>query len=351
MIKNLKRRLLSTALVLSAIMAAFSLSAGAEALSSDSRELVPMGCTIGIQMRTDGVLVVGLSVLETEDGEVSPSGEAGILPGDLITMIGNSKVGSAEEFLAVTANLGGERISVTVNRGGKVMQFAVTPQLAGDGSYKLGLWLRDSVAGIGTVTFYDPDSGLYGALGHPISDADTGIIMPLGSGSVTNSTVIDIRKGISGTPGELSGSFDQSCVLGSILQNTESGIFGIMDSSAARVEHEPMEVASESEITLGPATIYANVNGTEVKEYSAEITRVYRNDDTCRSLMLTVTDPELLEITGGIVQGMSGSPIIQSGKLIGAVTHVLINDPTRGYGISVEHMLETAENSSMDKAA
>lgn len=228
-------------------------------------------------------------------------------------------------------------MAVQLTRAGQLIQFTVTPALSQeDGCWRLGLWLRDGIAGIGTVTFYDPETGLFGALGHSINDVDTGILLPLGDGTITSATVSDVQRGEKGKAGELHGAFDTESKLGEVKQNTSSGIFG---TAFCGFEGVPIPVAEDSEIENGPATILANVEGSEVREYAVEISRAQSGG----RLMVTVTDPELLAATGGIVQGMSGSPIIQNGKLVGAVTHVLISDPTRGYGITISSMLRAAE--------
>ena len=327
---------------ISAVILAFTLIAVSGAAAyGEERELIPMGCTIGIQMQTDGIIVVGLSEVETEEGMVSPAGEAGVMPGDVIKMLGNVELTSAAHFVEETGKLGEADATLTIERMGSVIQLRVRPRLAGDGIYKLGLWLRDSVAGIGTVTFLDPVSGLYGALGHAISDIDTGILLPLATGSILGSQVVDVRRGAVGVPGELCGYFDREDTRGTIEKNTAQGIFGTMDVEDRYGQAVP--IGHEDEIRIGPAKILANVSGTEIREFSIEITRIYKGAENTRNLTITVTDPDLLAITGGIVQGMSGSPIIQDGKLIGAVTHVLINDPTSGYGISIDNMLRSAQ--------
>lgn len=317
-----------------------ALSSAPGALALD-RELVPMGCVVGISMKTDGVMVAGLSPLETDSGNLSPAGEAGILPGDVIVRLGKAEIKNAEDFLSAAGTLSGSAVSLTVRRGGKTIQYTVMPKADSSGCYKLGMWLRDSVQGIGTVTYLDPETGAYGALGHGINDVDSGAAVPLGDGSILSARVVDIKPGQAGCPGELHGSFREENVLGSIEKNTCSGIFGIMNGTDAAAR-ESLPVADEDEICLGPAAIMANIDGCSVEEYSVEIVRLYNGQRDGRCMMLSVTDPRLLEKTGGIVQGMSGSPIIQNGKFIGAVTHVLINDPTRGYGISIENMLDAA---------
>jgi len=310
--------------------------------SAESRDLIPMGCTVGIQISTDGVVVVGCSKIETEDGSVSPAQEAGILPGDVILSLNGGEVDSAVDFIQKMGEIEGGDVFVRVRRGDTEHEFTVTPRRGADGRFQLGLWLRDSIAGIGTVTFYDPATGLFGALGHSISDGETGILMPLGEGRIMDATVVDVRKGVQGSPGELCGNFDTDKTRGNLTINTDCGIFGLATDMGGYSGLRLCQTAEESEIVVGEATIISNVRGREICEYRVEIEKVYRGDEKGRSLMLTVTDPKLLEITGGIVQGMSGSPIIQNGKLVGAVTHVLINDPTKGYGISITKMLEKA---------
>ena len=324
------------------------LSQSVSAFAVQEKMLVPMGCTVGIQMYTDGVLVVGLSA--TQNGQAaSPAAIAGILPGDLIKALGETKVGSADEFKAEMSKLTEKPISVTVLRNGETLQMTLTPNV-GSGTPELGLWLRDNVSGIGTMTFYDPQTGMYGGLGHGINDFESGVIMPLGRGDIFMSSVVEIKKGCAGEPGELCGDFSGKSSCGNILQNTTCGIFGILNSGLPDAGRA-IPAANSDKIELGKATVLANISGTDIEEFEIEITRVYRGNDDGRSLMLSVTDKKLLEQTGGIVQGMSGSPIIQNGKLIGAVTHVMVNDPSKGFGISIEKMLKAAGEMKLGKAA
>ena len=317
-----------------------SVSASAAAL-----ELVPVGRTVGISMSAGGLLVSGLADVETENGDICPARAAGVFPGDLITEVDGKGVSTAEEFISAMSG-GGDKVSLTVIRGDKEILLTVKPVDCGEGVRKLGLWLRDGISGIGTITFYDPVSGLYGALGHSVSDMDSGVIMPVGSGSIMQSQIINIRRGECGTPGELCGCYDNGAVVGDIEKNTFSGIFGRIADGAYCVG-DTIPVADEDEIRTGEATIIANVSGESVGSYNIQITRVYSGDRSGRTMMIQITDPELLELTGGIVQGMSGSPIIQNGKLVGAVTHVLISDPAKGYGTSIRNMLAASGSAEL----
>ncbi len=304
--------------------------------------LIPVGKAVGIKLFSDGVVVVGTSEVMGENGAADPAGQCGLREGDVITHINATEVDSIEEVEALLQQLEGEPMSIRATRGEKQVQLTARAVFSpADGCYKLGAWIRDSMAGIGTVTYYDPDSGAFGALGHGINDVDTALLMPLESGSILPATVTGVRRGEAGTPGQLKGSF-LPATLGTLAGNTAQGIFGTLDG-ADWVRGEALPVADKSEVVCGPAVIRSNVSGDTVEEYAVEITRLCAGGaGDCRDFMLTVTDPRLLSATGGIVQGMSGSPIIQNGKLIGAVTHVLVNDPQTGYGIFIENMLEAA---------
>jgi len=320
------------------LVLALLLGAAPAAYALDADALVPVGSTVGIRMEAGGMLVSGLSEVETSGGTCSPAGEAGVAVGDVITSLAGRETKDAAAFLTAIGALDGGPVGLTVLRGGEELSLEITPARNTDGNYQLGLWLRDGVSGIGTVTFFDPVSGTFGALGHGVSDVENGGLLPVEQGSICSSTVVDVVRGCAGSPGELCGEFDENARLGTVERNTEEGIFGSADFSASGA---PVPVAAESEVHLGPASILANVDGSSVTPYAVEISRIYRGGDD-RFLMLTVTDGALLERTGGIVQGMSGSPILQDGKLVGAVTHVLVNDPTRGYGISIRSMLDAA---------
>ena len=307
------------------------------------KTVVPLGRAVGIKLFSDGVLVVGLSDLETQTGGKSPGQRCGLRAGDVITHINGQEVDTIEEVKSILKEDGDQPLTLRTSRSGKMLQMTTQAIQNSQGNYQLGVWLRDSMAGIGTMTFYDPESGTFAALGHGINDVDTAQIMPMETGSIMYASVSDVKKGASGTPGELHGTFDVEQDLGTLFSNTECGIYGKLTSEDFAEVGTPMEIALSCEVKTGPATIYSNVTGEDVQEFEVEITHVYpESAGETRNLMIHVTDPELLKKTGGIVQGMSGSPILQNGRIVGAVTHVLVNDPTRGYGIFIENMLEAA---------
>lgn len=314
----------------------------AEAPKSVSRKVIPLGKAVGIKLFSDGVLVVGLSPVETEEGATYPGRDCGLKAGDVITHINGGEVDTIEEVQALVAQSEDEPLTIQAVRGQRQLQLTAAAVENSQGVWQLGVWLRDSMAGIGTMTFYDPDSGVFGALGHGINDVDTAMLMPLESGSIMPASVSEVKKGSSGAPGELHGQFDLTRDLGTLYANTNLGIFGQMPRQTVGNAVEPVEVARRDQVVTGPATILTNIRGDEVEEFSIQITHLYPEGDGTRSLMVEVTDPNLLAATGGIVQGMSGSPILQNGRLVGAVTHVLVNDSSRGYGILAENMLRQA---------
>lgn len=320
------------------VLAAAILSPQAYARAEEDRMLVPMGQAVGIQLNTDGVLVVGL--VDGEDGGKSPAAAAGLLPGDLITEFNGQKISCADDFRNAAAALDGGPVALTADRDGESLRMTIEPRLTEKGT-ELGLWLRDGITGIGTLTYYDPETGAFGGLGHSVSDVDSGRLIPMGRGHIMRSSVTDIIRGIAGCPGELCGTFDEGGICGTISKNTVCGIFGQL-SAGIPGAGEAIPVADEDEVKLGAATVRATTSGTDIEEFQIEVVRVYRNGDSNRSMMIKITDPRLIERTGGIVQGMSGSPIIQDGKLIGAVTHVLINDPASGFAVSIYDMLEAS---------
>ena len=308
----------------------------------EEKVLVPGGQAVGVAIRTAGVLVVGASDLG--GGEASPAREAGVRAGDLITAVDGEPINEAER-LSELVNGDAER-RLTLNRAGQELSVSVRPrQDARDQAYRLGVWVRDSTAGVGTLSFYDPATGAFGALGHAITDLDTGVILPVSHGEVLTGSVSGVRRGEKGRAGELVSQISLDApALGEITSNGERGIYGTLYHALTNPLYpEGVSVLHRSEVRLGPAQILSTVDGGGVKAYDVEIVKVSEPSASAqRTLVLRITDDELLEKTGGIVQGMSGSPILQNGKLVGAVTHVLVNDPTRGYGIFIENMLDAA---------
>jgi len=309
-----------------------------------ARELIVCGNTVGIRLYIKGILVVGISGVLTPDGkEVLPVRDTGIEPGDFIIAVNNKEVEKISDLSRIINESGGKEITLKFIHDSKVVESRVTPvQSIEDGKYRIGIWVRDSTAGIGTLTYIEEETGKFGALGHGITDIDTGILMPVKNGDLLRSSVYGIRKGLQGNPGELQGDFLKSPeVIGEIYWNTAFGVFGKIDSSfMAEVKGRKYPVGTRSMVREGPATILSNIHGEEVEEFSVEIQKIARkNLSGPKSMIIKITDPRLLSETGGIIQGMSGSPIIQNGRIIGAVTHVLVNDPTKGYGIFIETML------------
>ena len=316
------------------VCAALTLLLGVRA-AAFAQELTVGGQAVGIELSTQGVVVEGMADIDTAEGTRSPAREAGFQKGDVIVQIDEQAVSSASEFLSAVGALEGKEAMVTVLRGGEESCLRVSPVLSRQQQWMLGLWLRDRISGIGTLTFSDPLNGTYGALGHAVSDAETGETLPLGSGNITDAQVVAIVPGEEGKPGELSGCADSAHPLGTVSQNTERGIYGVLTQA---LEGRRMETG---EMPPGSATIRSTVHGREIGEYQVQIDRVYQ-EDGCTRALLTVTDPVLCGLTGGIVQGMSGSPIVQNGRLVGAITHVFVDNPRKGFGISIQDMLDIA---------
>jgi stage IV sporulation protein B len=297
------------------------------------RMLVPVGHTVGIKLFSKGILVVKIP----EGG--SPARACGLKTGDVILECGGVAVTSTEQFQSLLQKASDEQTELEISRGGKSVTLQVEPEANEKGVYCIGAWVRDSMAGIGTMTYYDPKTGEFGALGHGITDVDTALLMPFSNGAILPSTVKAVRRGEAGSAAELRGEFDLTETLGDLSANTACGVFGVMESREY-VDGAALPVGAAK---VGKAVIRSNVEGDDTKEYAIEILKVVEDAPDSRDLVLSITDPELIAKTGGIVQGMSGSPIVQNGKLVGAVTHVLVNDPTRGYGIFIENMLEAAK--------
>ncbi|AGC69009.1 SpoIVB peptidase [Thermoclostridium stercorarium subsp. stercorarium DSM 8532] len=309
-----------------------------------ARELIVCGNTVGIRLYIKGILVVGISgVLTSEGKEVLPVKDTGLEPGDFIVAVNNKEVEKISDLSKIIEESGGKEITLKFLHDNRLTEAKVTPvQSAEDGKYRIGIWVRDSTAGIGTLTYIEEETGKFGALGHGITDIDTGIMMPVKTGELLKSSVYGIRKGLQGSPGELQGDFLKSPeVIGEIYWNTAFGVFGKINKDyMEEMKGRKYPVGTRSMVKEGPATILSNIHGEEVEEFSVEIQKIARkNLSGPKSMIIKITDPRLLSETGGIIQGMSGSPIIQDGRIIGAVTHVLVSDPTKGYGIFIETML------------
>lgn len=300
------------------------------------------GATVGVYMETQGVLIIDSGEITGVDGLQYEPAKNLVQPGDYIVAMNQERVGNKRELIHKIHTCGGTSVELSLLRRGEEIQMALDPIVDEAGDYKLGIWVRDNTQGIGTLTYMDQD-GNFGALGHGISDVDTGELMQIRNGDLYRAQVMGIHKGTKGSPGELSGliRYDRSNIIGSISKNGENGIYGKLDPKCAQnLTLTPMEVGYKQEMKLGPASILCSVDG-KVEEYQVEIANIDLNHpDTNKSFVLKVTDQRLLEKTGGIVQGMSGSPVLQNGKVVGAVTHVFVQDSTGGYGIFIENMLK-----------
>lgn len=310
----------------------------------EDQELIPVGKPIGIYLKTDGILVIGVGEFVGQDGvEYSPSKYI-LKSGDYIQKLNGNPVDDKDDFIERIEQCCGQAIVLTVVRNEEIVDLTVQPIRDQNGVYRIGAWVRDNAQGVGTMTYIDGD-GNFGALGHGINDIDTSTLMEMNDGTLYQTEIISIEKGKIGSPGEMVGMivYSDDRILGDITKNSVQGIFGQCNEKARKLAtEEPVPIGLKQEIIKGPAKVLCTMNGT-TKYYDIEITGIHLDHDNVnRGLDLKITDPGLLEITGGIVQGMSGSPILQDGKLVGAVTHVLVNDPTRGYGIFIENMLDVA---------
>jgi len=305
-------------------------------------EIIPLGLAIGVRINTDGVMVLGTGSFAGFNGESHSPADGILQAGDLIISANGTEINSKEELSEYVMSSTGEIIFV-VHRDGKDLKLTITPQLAyTDNVKRIGAWVRDSTKGIGTLTFFDPQTGMFGALGHGIMDVDTKKLMSVRTGVIMPSSVVGVKRGARGLPGELEGRVDTTEVLGQILANNSNGLYGTLEPEIEKEisNLQAMPIALRSQITEGEATILTSVNGSAVREFKITIESVNRfaADDT-KGMVIRITDPDLLKITGGIVQGMSGSPILQNGRVVGAVTHVFVQDPAKGYGIFIESMV------------
>lgn len=306
----------------------------------ERESVFPSGMPIGIYTKTMGVLVIGTGKVTAADGMTYEPSDQLVSSGDYIMTVNGVEIQEKEELIEQVQKSEGEDLVLGIIREDDLIELKVRPVKAEDKTYKLGIWVRDDMAGVGTLTYVKNSE--YGALGHPVSDADTGSMISLSNGQIYQTDIVSIVKGGDGVPGELTGviNYSDQYVLGNIIENTKTGIYGKMDEKVTEMEQESMETGMKQEIEKGDACILSSLDGT-LKQYQIEIDEIdYNNKEKNKGILFHVTDEELLEKTGGIVQGMSGSPIIQNHRVIGAVTHVFISDATKGYGIFIETMLE-----------
>ena len=293
--------------------------------------------------------IFGAKIKQSYVSVQNPGDSRELKTGDKIIAINGQKISSIKEIKELTGTLSGDSVTLVCERGGREINVKLTPKVV-DGEYKLGLVLKDGAAGIGTITYIDPETLEFGGLGHGICDTDTGEVIDFTVGDVTGVILSGVKKGEEGKPGELSGLLTDK-VSGTLYANTECGVFGKLNSIPDTLSAIPIEVAHRTEVREGEATILSTVKLGAAREFKIEISDINKDSTGTKSFKVKVTDPALIAITGGVVRGMSGSPIIQDGKLVGAVTHVMVADPTEGYGIFIENMLSAAEGQAMPKAA
>ena len=307
------------------------------------QKVMVSGEVFGIKLYTDGVIVVGIQEVQTDSGKKSPSGSAGIEVGDIIVAIDGENVYTSDQVQSILGANNGGSFEVKIKRGERYRDYTVTPVYCErEGCYKAGMWVRDSTAGIGTITFYNKQSGIFAALGHQINDIDTKEIMPMLDGEAVKANVSKIEKSTRGTTGSLECDFTNQ-TLGKLLSNTDCGIYGAYAEISECAKEYP--VAAIQEVKKGKATLISTVEKGQPKKYEIEITHIGFNENNReKNMIVKVTDKDLIDKTGGIVQGMSGSPIIQNGKLVGALTHVIVGNPQKGYAVFAQTMAEESNN-------
>lgn len=308
-------------------------------IQSKPKKVSVSGESFGIKLYTDGVIIVGIRDVETDKGKCNPAKEAGLEKGDIIIEINGKKVYSADSVTDILNDNNGKDYKITVKRNGNYKEFLLKPAYSSSqGCYKVGLWVRDSTAGVGTITYYDKSNNTVSALGHPITDVDTNEIMPILDGEAVRATVTKIYKSKAGEAGSLCCEFTND-IIGTLKKNCQSGIYGKYTCTLKNTYE--YEVASPNEIVRGPVQILCTIDSGKAKFYNAQISRIsYRENKKGKNMVVKITDKRLLEKTGGIVQGMSGSPIIQNGKLVGALTHVIVDSPEKGYAIFAQDMVD-----------
>jgi stage IV sporulation protein B len=313
--------------------------------SANQTMVIPGGKSIGVTLCTNGVMVTGLSEISLYDGKlISPAKDAGIKAGDIIKFFNDEPIGNVSELSDAIQKTNVASCPIVLSRDNKTVKTTISPEIsADDGQPKIGAWVKDAASGIGTITFYNPETRFFAALGHGICDVNSGKVLDVSEGEILSSTIVSVDKGKKGSPGELNGVFSENSeCLGHIKENRQSGICGTVNDKFY-LSHTPVCIAKKEEIKTGSAYILANVEGNLTEKFDIEIIRIISTNDTSlKNMVIKITDEKLLEKTGGIVQGMSGCPIIQNNKLVGAVTHTFVNDPAKGYGIFIENMLNTA---------
>lgn len=314
----------------------------------ENTKVIPLGNLIGLKLYTDGVLVVGMSEIKGEDNKIyKPYEDAGIEQGDSIIEINDIEVTTTQELIECVSKCKGEIIDITYIKDGNILETQIKPVKTSDNTYKIGLWVRDAEAGIGTATFFDKSTNSFAALGHGIQDIDTKELVDISSGEFITTQILNIDKGKKESPGKIEGTIEDCRRIGEIYSNTNFGIYGnstnINELNISGLQE--VEVASRNQIEIGKATLICTLEDGIRKEYELEIQKTYiNNNENNKSMIVKITDEELLEKTGGIIQGMSGSPILQNGKLIGALTHVFVSDPTKGYALFADTMINQMRN-------
>lgn len=329
------------AVIVMSFSATFAFYADENALPvsvNEEKTLIAAGVPFGVRLHTDGVIIVNLTKVGSGEGTKSPALEAGLHKGDIILCVNGERIGSAKALCDAVEKSGGLAISLTVKHGGKEKTVTLSPVADANGAYKIGVLARDNAAGIGTVTFIDPSTGIFAGLGHGICDAETGELIPISYGSCEDVTLTDIIKGKSGAPGELRGYFSGKKT-GKIINNSFAGVFGALSEIPESLRTEVYKAQGRGQVHNGKAYIFTTVDDGGRQKYEVNISAIDESGGQ-KNFIVEITDEAILSKTGGIVQGMSGSPIIQDGLLVGAVTHVMISDPTRGYGILIENMLD-----------
>ncbi len=334
-------------LVITFLLSTFTVQTFATQFHSENKyenlKLIPGGIPFGVKFSTAGVMVIGFCDVDSSSGAQNPAYSSGLRVKDMITKIDGREIFDASELTRAVENCGGKILTLTYTRNGNEKVAKIKPVYSvSEERYKTGVWVRDNGAGIGTVTYILPKNNAFAGLGHGICDSDTGELIPMRRGVVTDVTVSGVKRGLAGAPGEIKGYFGAS-KRGTLIDNTDCGVYGMYTERPTGVG-EAICIGTRNDIRNGEAYIICTLDGSGSKKYNIEISSINRDEKGSKCFTVHVIDDNLISKTGGIVQGMSGSPIIQNGKLVGAVTHVMINDPTTGYGIFVENMLDRMDD-------